>query len=106
MPKPTPVRGPWPLMLMRPVPELILMVPPPAVRIPPWMSVCETEASAKPTTSMRPPVVMRLPVLDAAADSNTPSFKLVDPRNSNEPAPALSVKLPVVLMPAAPTPRA
>ena len=54
--------------------------------------------------SIFPLVLVTLPVLDA--ESKTPSFKLLEPLSNIEPAPELKLKLPVVAIPATPTPLA
>ena len=49
-------------------------------------------------------MVVIFPVVVAA--SNTPSLRLLEPRIKIDPAPALMVKLPLVEIPAEPTPLA
>ena len=53
---------------------------------------------------MLPPVVVILPLVDA--ESKIPSKRLLEPRIKTDPAPELIVKLPVVAIPALPTPLA
>ena len=96
-----------PLILISPVLEVMLIVPPPEVRTPICVSLGNpATVSTTPITSMRPLVVVRLPVLAAVADNKTPTFKSDEPRKLKAPEPEFNVKLPVVEIPELPTPRA